>query len=120
MTTRPPRQRVVLGRRRGARLVRTRVEVTEQTAVGAALVDGLVRAQLALAVRSAIVAVGLLGAIPLLTALVPGLPTANVLGVRLVWLLLGGVAFILLYLVGRRYVQAAERIEREFTSLVGE
>ena len=38
----PPRQRVILANRRGARMVRTRVEVQEQTAVGDALVRGLV------------------------------------------------------------------------------
>ncbi len=43
---RPQRERVVLAHRRGARMVRTRVEVQEQTQVGDALVRGLVRAQL--------------------------------------------------------------------------
>ncbi|OPE44944.1 hypothetical protein BV510_29795, partial [Mycolicibacterium diernhoferi] len=55
MTERPQRQRVVLAHRRGARMVRTRVEVQEQTHVGDALVRGLVRAQLGLALRLAAV-----------------------------------------------------------------
>jgi len=46
---------VVLAHRRGARIVRTRVEVEEQTEVGDALVRGLVRAQLGLALRLATV-----------------------------------------------------------------
>ena len=50
-----PRQRVVLALRRGARIVRTRVEVQEQTEVGDAFVRGLVRAQLGLALRLAAV-----------------------------------------------------------------
>ena len=54
---RPPRERVVLAHRRGARMVRTRVEVQEQTEVGDALVRGLVRAQLGLALRLAAVVV---------------------------------------------------------------
>ena len=54
---RPQRERVVLAHRRGARMVRTRVEVQEQTLVGDALVRGLVRAQLGLALRLAAVVV---------------------------------------------------------------
>ena len=38
---RPQRERIVLAHRRGARMVRTRVEVQEQTEVGDALVRGL-------------------------------------------------------------------------------
>ena len=49
---RPRRERVVLAERRGARMVRTRVEVQEQTEVGDTLVRGLMRAQLGLALRS--------------------------------------------------------------------
>ena len=63
---RPQRQRVVLAQRRGARMVRTRVEVQEQTLVGDALVRGLVRAQLGLALRLAAVVVCAVVAIPLL------------------------------------------------------
>ena len=55
---RPQRQRVVLAHRRGTRMVRTRVELQEQTEVGDALVRGLVRAQLGLAPRLATLVVG--------------------------------------------------------------
>ena len=68
----PPRQRVVLAERRGARMVRTRVEVQEQTAVGEALMRGLMRAQLGLAlICVAVVIVLLVGSIPLLNAIFP-------------------------------------------------
>ena len=60
----PPRQRVVLAHRRGARMVRTRVEVQEQTEVGDALVRGLVRAQLGLALRLAAVVTCIVFVIP--------------------------------------------------------
>ena len=68
--TRPTgaRQRVVLAHRRGARMVRTRVEVQEQTQVGDALVRGLVRAQLGLALRLSVVVVCAVGGILVLTA----------------------------------------------------
>ncbi len=39
----PARERVVLAKRRGARMVRTRVEVQEQTEIGDAMIRGLVR-----------------------------------------------------------------------------
>ncbi len=62
---RPQRERVVLAHRRGARMVRTRVEVQEQTEVGDALVRGLVRAQLGLALRLAAVVMCVIVAVPL-------------------------------------------------------
>ncbi|MGK2886740.1 MAG: hypothetical protein ACSLE8_18530, partial [Rhodococcus sp. (in: high G+C Gram-positive bacteria)] len=68
---RPQRQRVILAERRGARMVRTRVEVQEQTDVGDVLVRSLVRAQLWLSVRLAALTLCILFAIPLVGLLVP-------------------------------------------------
>ncbi|MGZ8801113.1 MAG: hypothetical protein ACXWZL_00450 [Mycobacterium sp.] len=115
---RPQRQRVVLAHRRGARLVRTRVEVQEQTQVGDALVRGLVRAQLGLALRLAAVMVCLIGAIPLLNAVFPGLGAVTVFGIRLNWLLLAVLAYPLLYGIGWFYVRLAEQAERDFVGVV--
>jgi nucleoside permease NupC len=115
---RPHRQRVVLAHRRGARLVRTRVEVQEQTQVGDALVRGLVRAQLGLALRLAAVVVGAVAAISLLNAGFPGLATLTVAGVRLNWLVLAVLVYPLLYGVGRLYVRLAEQAERDFVRVV--
>ena len=72
---RPPRERVVLAHRRGARIVRTRVEVQEQTEVGDALVRGLVRAQLGLALRLAAVVASAVIAILMSGQLFPALIT---------------------------------------------
>ena len=118
MSERPQRQRVVLAHRRGARMVRTRVEVQEQTPVGDALVRGLVRAQLGLALRLGAVLVLLVGAIPLLNALFPGLGAVTVFGVRLNWLVLAGLVYPLLYGVGWAYVHLAEQGERDFVRVV--
>lgn len=97
---------------------RTRTELAEQTQVGDTLVRGLVRAQLALALRlSLVVAIGL-GALPLLFAVAPAVGTAKLFGVSLPWLLLGVVAFPFLVGVGWTYVHLAERNEQDFTSLV--
>ena len=115
--TRPTgaRQRVVLAHRRGARMVRTRVEVQEQPQVGDALVRGLVRAQLGLALRLSVVVVCAVGGILVLTATLPDL---TVLGMRLNWLLLAILAFPMLYAVGSLYVRLAEQAERDFVRVV--
>jgi hypothetical protein len=116
----PTRTRVVLADVAKARSGRdrTRAELAEQTRVGEALVSGLVRAQLALAVRlSMVVAIGL-GGLPLLFAVAPSVGSVNVFGVKLPWLLLGVLAYPFLVGVGLAYVHLAERNEQDFTALV--
>lgn len=112
---RPQRQRVVLAHRRGARMVRTRVEVQEQTQVGDALVRGLVRAQLGLALRLGAVVVFAVAGIVVLNRAAPDL---MVFGMRLNWLLLAVLAYPLLYGVGRLYVRLAEQGEKDFVRVV--
>ncbi|APE34120.1 hypothetical protein BOX37_09250 [Nocardia mangyaensis] len=116
---RPPRERVVLAQRRGARQVRTRTEVVEQTDLGAALIGGLIRAQLGLALRLALVTVAGFGALPLLFG-IDAIAEATVLGIRLPWLVLGFLAFPALYAVGRLYVRLAQRNEDDFLELAGD
>jgi hypothetical protein len=123
-TERPPvpaqRTRVVLADVARARAAGDgiRTELTAQTQVGEALVRGLVRAQLALALRlSVVVAVGL-GALPLLFRVAPGVGVAKVFGVSLPWLLLGVAAFPFLVAVGWTYMHLAQRNEQDFTALV--
>ncbi|MGE0218593.1 hypothetical protein [Mycolicibacterium sp.] len=115
---RPQRQRVVLAHRRGARMVRTRVEVQEQTQVGDALVRGLVRAQLGLALRLAALVVALIGAIPLLNAAFPGLGALTLFGIRLNWLVLAGLVYPLLYGIGWLSVRLGEQAERDFVRVI--
>jgi hypothetical protein len=114
---RPQRVQVVLAHRRGARMVRTRVEVQEQTLVGDALVRGLVRAQLGLALRLAAVVVCTVGAILLLNRVFPELAAVTLLGMRLNWLL-ALLLYPFLYGVGRLYVRLAEQAERDFVGVV--
>ncbi|MFV2017398.1 MULTISPECIES: hypothetical protein [unclassified Micromonospora] len=119
-TTAPPRRvRIVLGevnRRSGADRLRT--DLAEQTQVGEALVRGLVRAQLALALRlAAVVAIGL-GALPMLFTVAPAVGSTKIGGVNLAWLLLGVAAFPFLLAVGLAYVYLAERNEQDFAALV--
>jgi hypothetical protein len=97
---------------------RTRTELAEQTQVGEALVRGLVRAQLALALRlSLVVGIGL-GGLPLLFAVAPEVSTTRVMGIDLPWLLLGVVSFPFLVVVGWAYVRLAERNEQDFVAVV--
>lgn len=114
----PPRERVVLAHRRGARMVRTRIEVQEQTEVGDALVRGLVRAQLGLALRLSAVVMFAVIVIPVGGSLFPELASLSVLGVRLNWLVLAVLMYPLLYGVGRLYVRLAEQSERDFIRAV--
>ncbi len=99
-------------------MVRTRVEVQEQTQVGDALVRGLMRAQLGLALRLAAVVVILIGAIPLLNALFPGLAAITLFGIRLNWLVLTVLVYPLLYGIGWFYIRLAEQAERDFVGVV--
>jgi hypothetical protein len=119
---RPPAQRVRVVLADYARQAdasdRTRSELAEQTGLGDALVRGLVRAQLALAVRLALVVAIGLGGLPLLFAVAPSVAQAQLFGVRLPWLLLGIAAYPFLLAVGSAYVHLAERNEQDFTAVV--
>ena len=119
VTQPPERVRVVLAEVARQRHVgHTRSELAEQSPIGEALVRGLVRAQLAVALRlAAVVAVGL-GGLPLLFAFAPAIARARLFGVALPWLLLGAIAYPFLFLVGAAYVHLAERNEQEFAELV--
>jgi hypothetical protein len=117
---RPQRERVVLAHRRGTRVVHTRVEVQEQTEIGDALVRGLVRAQLGLALRLAAVVAGGMAALPLINAVFPELSNATVLGMRLNWLTLAVFVYPALYGVGRLFIRLAEQGERDFIGVVDE
>ena len=116
----PERTRVVLGdavaRRRPTDPART--DLAEQTPVGEALVKGLVRAQLALALRLSLVVVAGLGALPLLFVAAPAVGTVKVLGVNLPWVLLGVASFPFLVGVGWAYVRWSERNEQDFIALI--
>ncbi|MFT3661005.1 MAG: hypothetical protein QM809_06300 [Gordonia sp. (in: high G+C Gram-positive bacteria)] len=114
----PRRERVVLSQRRGARPVRTRAEVTEQTAVGEHLVRGLVRAQLGLALRIGLAVVALFVAIPLLGLWVDDFATASVAGISVNWIVLGLLPYPVLYFAGRLYIRLAEQAERDFMKLI--
>jgi hypothetical protein len=93
-------------------------DLAEQTQVGDALLRGLIRAQLALALRLSIVVMVGLGGLPLLFWLAPPIGRAAVWGISVPWLLLGVLAYPFLFLAGYAYVRLAAQNERDFTALV--
>jgi hypothetical protein len=113
----PERVKVVLA---GRERVRTdpALEIEEQTQVGDVLVRGLIRTQLALALRLSALVAGMFGVLPLLFALAPGLTRTRVFGLELPWLLLGVVAYPVLLAVAWVYVRLADRNERDFVAMV--
>ncbi|HEX5495391.1 MAG TPA: hypothetical protein VFX70_12545 [Mycobacteriales bacterium] len=117
-STQPRRVRVVLAGRRQARRPLARREIEEQTQVGEVLVRGLIRAQLALAVRLSLVVVAFFGLLPVLFVLVPGVARIRVAGLEVPWLLLGVLAYPVVVGVAWAYVRLAERNEQEFAELV--
>ncbi|MGV0990827.1 MAG: hypothetical protein ACOYBX_06915 [Mycobacterium sp.] len=99
-------------------MVRTRVEVQEQTEVGDALVRGLIRAQLGLALRLGTLVFGALAVIALLDSVFPSVSELTVLGFRPNWLILGVLVYPAMYTIGRLFVRLAEQSERDFVRVV--
>lgn len=114
----PERVRIDLAARRRVRVDRTVREIEEQTRVGEVLVQGLIRAQLGLALRLSLLVAVLLGGLPLLFAVAPALSDAVVLGLRLPWLLLGVLAYPFLLLVAWLHIRQAERNEQDLSDFV--
>ncbi|KAA1428217.1 hypothetical protein [Nocardioides antri] len=115
---RPQRVRVT-GPPRYASGPRSRIgDVHDQTPLGDVFLRSLLKEQLALAIR-VLVLVGLtLGLLPLVFHLWPGLADLEVAGLPVAWVVLGGLVYPFLLLMGWRYVRSVERNERDFTDLV--
>jgi hypothetical protein len=94
-------------------------EIDEQTAVGELYVTALLRAQL----RPSLLVLGglvvTLGGLPLLFALLPDLAAVRVGPFPLPWFLLGVAVYPMLLLAAWWHVRAAERVERDFTEILG-
>lgn len=113
------RVRVVLAERRvPTRAVRTVAEIEAQTETGELLLGNLLRAQLTLAIRLGLVAVLLLGSLPVLFLVLPALGSVDVAGIRVPWLLVGVAPYPFLVLLGWLYIRAAERNELDFADNV--
>jgi hypothetical protein len=116
----PPRRvRVVLaGETHAPRPDAAAREIEDQTPVGEVLIIGLIRTQLALAVRLSLLVAAVFGIQPVLFSLAPGVAHAKVLGLPLPWLMLGVLAYPTVLGIAWAYVRAAERNEKHFAELV--
>jgi hypothetical protein len=117
--TKPRRKRVVLADT-GApvTVLRTVVELEEQTSYGEELVTQFVRHQLHIAMGLWIAAVALLAAVPAVFFFVPHLSEINFAGVPLPWLIIGVLPFPLLFGIGYWYNRVVERQEQAFVAMV--
>jgi hypothetical protein len=122
MSDQPPPRRVrVTSPRHGAarrRQVAVTSEIDAQTGVGEVFVRSLVAGQLRLALLVLAAVALLVGGLPTLFWLAPGIAQVQVLGIPLPWLLLGGLVYPALVGLGWFHVHHAERVEREFSDLV--
>jgi hypothetical protein len=95
-------------------------DIDEQTVLGEVYMRSLLREQLRLGVSLLGVVALLLGALPLMFALAPGLGRLRILGMPLPWLLLGAAVYPVLLAAAWWYIRLAERNEGDFTDLVGQ
>ncbi|OLT10515.1 hypothetical protein BJF78_28815 [Pseudonocardia sp. CNS-139] len=110
---------MVLAERKGvARPVRTVVDIQEGTGVGDFLRRNLIRTQMWIALRFALGAALTLGALPVLFVMFPELGQAELMGIRLPWLLLGFLVYPFLFGMGYWHSRLAEKVEQNFADHV--
>jgi 4-amino-4-deoxy-L-arabinose transferase-like glycosyltransferase len=119
----PARVRVTSSRRTAVTAVHAQSrliarDLDEQTELGDVYLEGLMRAQLRLALTVLALMVAALGGFPLLLTLVPSTRTMTLAGVPLPWLVLGVLVYPATWLLARGYVRQAERIEADFADIV--
>lgn len=120
MSTPPERVRVTRTRSAPGEAPPTvRDEIARESRLGTTYVSSLVRAQLQLTLGVLAVGVVTLGALPLVFALVPASRSVEILGVPVAWPVLGVLVYPAVVLVARWYTRAGERLESDFTHLVG-
>lgn len=94
-------------------------DLAEQTGLGEVYLQGLLRAQLRLSLTVLGVGAVALGGLPALFLLVPATRELSVLGIPFPWLVLGGLIYPVAALAARWYARAAERLEGDFSAIVG-
>jgi len=115
----PRRKRVVLADARApVTVLRTVVELEEQTSYGEQLVRDLIKAQLQTAGRVILLVTAVLLPIPALLYFLPQLSDLSIAGVRLPWLLLGLLPFPVMFGAAYWFNHKAESHERAFVDMV--
>ena len=103
-----------------ARARTPRDELAEATPHGDVYLRRLIRSQLALSFMGLIAFGGLVGALPLLFLLAPGLQDVNVFGVPLPMLVLAVPLFPLIVVIGVLYERRADALDKSFRDLVSD
>lgn len=117
----PPRVRVTAPRTVSGRRPTPRTAVPEidaQTEVGEIFLRSLLRSQLRSAAGTLLLLGVVVGSLPLVFRLWPGLTAREVLGMPLGWVLLAFGIYPVLLLLGLLHVRRTERIERAFADVV--
>ena len=100
-----------------ARPVRETREAAQESDVGQVFVRSLIRSQLRLALVVAGGFLLILGAFPLLLAMVPGLAETPIAGIPFGWLLLGTGIYPVIGLCAWLYIRTATRNEARYRDL---
>jgi hypothetical protein len=95
-----------------------RDELAEATAHGGLYLRRLIRAQLGLSMVALVAFGGIIGVLPLLLLLLPGLQDVFVLGVPLPILIVAWPPFPLFVTIGALYTRRAAALEESFRDLV--
>ncbi|MEO6020572.1 MAG: hypothetical protein ABIP45_10040 [Knoellia sp.] len=119
----PARVRVTSSRRTAVTAVHAQSrllarDLDEQTELGDVYLEGLMRAQLRLALMVLGLMTTALGGFPLLLTFVPSTRTMTLAGVPLPWLVLGVLVYPAAWFLARGYVRQAERIEADFADIL--
>lgn len=93
-------------------------EINEQTGLGEVYMRSLMRAQLRLAALVCVMLTCVVGGLPALFMLAPGLKKLHLLGIPLPWVLLAGLIYPMFVACAWWYIRQAERTERDFSDLV--
>lgn len=104
---------------RSGRSRTVRDEIAGHSRLGTTYVRSLVRAQLQLALSTLAFGAVTLGALPLLFALVPPARSVTVFDLPLPWIILGALVYPGIVLTAAWYTRASERLEADFSDLVG-
>ena len=120
----PPRRVRITSPRREARRPGERrppaQELEEQTGLGEVYLSALLKAQLRLSLAILLgIAVVVLG-LPTLFVLAPATRDVLIGPIPLPWLAVGVLIYPVVFVAARIYVHQAERIEREFSDLMGQ
>lgn len=95
-----------------------RQEIDDESGVGEVYISSLMRTQLRSALRVVALLLVFVVSLPLAFTVVDPLAQARLGGVPVPWIVLGGLVYPFLLLLGWRYVRRAERDEADFAELV--